>query len=149
MESYIKRFNEISIADTASVGGKNSSLGEMFSKLSSRGIKVPDGFATTTYAFEEFLTHNSLRSPLYDLIQHLDKKNYSNLKETGAKARKLLFEANLPKNLELRSSATAEDLPKASFAGQHESYLNIKGEYTLLNAVKKCFASTRRGKSTG
>ena len=160
MDPYIKQFKDIGIADIAVVGGKNSSLGEMFSKLSSKGISVPDGFATTTFAFEEFLTQNSLPLPLNDLMLQLDKKNYSNLKETGAKARKLLLAAELPKNLQaaiihaykelcgdtyfevaVRSSATAEDLPHASFAGQHESYLNIKGEEALLNAVKKCFAS--------
>ena len=160
MDSYIKKFKEISIADIAVVGGKNSSLGEMFSKLSSKGIPVPDGFATTTFAFEEFLTHNSLHSPLNDLMLQLDKKDYLNLKETGAKARKLLLDSELPKKLQdavihaykelcgdtyfevaVRSSATAEDLPQASFAGQHESFLNIKGEDALLNAVKKCYAS--------
>ena len=77
-------------------------MGEMFAKLSSKGIPVPDGFATTTFAFEEFLTHNSLHSRLYDLMLQLDKKNYySNLKETGAKARKLLLDSELPKNLQL------------------------------------------------
>jgi pyruvate,water dikinase len=160
MDIYIKKFKDISIADIAAVGGKNSSLGEMFSKLSLKGIPVPNGFATTAFAFEEFLTHNALHSPLYDLMMQLDKKKYSNLKETGAKARQLLLAAELPKNLQLaivhaykelcgqnyyevavRSSATAEDLPEASFAGQHESYLNIKGEEALLNAVKKCYAS--------
>jgi len=160
MDPYIKQFKEISIADIAVVGGKNSSLGEMFSKLSSKGIPVPDGFATTAFAFEEFLTNNSLPLRLNDLMLQLDKKNYLNLKETGAKARKLLLDAELPKNLQaaiipaykelcgdnyfevaVRSSATAEDLPQASFAGQHESYLNIKGEEALLNAVKKCFTS--------
>ncbi len=160
MNSYIKKFNKIGIADTAAVGGKNSSLGEIFSKLSSKGIPVPDGFATTAFAFEEFLSHNLLHSRLFDLIQQLDKKNYSNLRDTGSKARKLMLDAELPKNFQLaivhaykelcgenyfevavRSSATAEDLPQASFAGQHESYLNIKGEAALLNAIKKCFAS--------
>ena len=160
MDPYIKQFKDISIADIAVVGGKNSSLGEMFSKLSSKGIPVPDGFATTTFAFEEFLTQNSLHVLLKDLMVQLDKKDYLNLKETGTKARKLLLDAELPKNLQaavihaykelcgdtyfevaVRSSATAEDLPQASFAGQHESYLNIKGEEALLNAVKKCFAS--------
>ena len=160
MDPYIKKFKEISIADIAAVGGKNSSLGEMFSKLSSKGIPVPDGFATTAFAFEEFLTHNSLQSLLYDLMLQLNKKNYSNLKEVGTKAKELLLKAELPHNLQLsiieaykelcgdtyfevavRSSATAEDLPEASFAGQHESFLNIKGEDALLNAVKNCFAS--------
>jgi pyruvate, water dikinase len=160
MNNYIKRFSEIQNTDVAAVGGKNSSLGEMFSKLSAKGISVPDGFATTAFAFEEFLTHNSLRTPVYDLLKQLDKKTYVNLKEIGAKARKLMLDAELPANFStaikeayqelcgvsyfevaVRSSATAEDLPQASFAGQHESYLNIKGEAALLNAIKKCFAS--------
>jgi pyruvate, water dikinase len=160
MVTYIKKFNDIHIGDVIVVGGKNASLGEMFSNLSAKGIAVPDGFATTTFAFEEFLTHNALHAPLYDLMQQLDKINYSNLKEIGAKARALLLIAELPKNVALaivhaykelcgqhylevavRSSATAEDLPQASFAGQHESYLNVKGEDALLIAVKKCFAS--------
>src|SRR4026207_1969980 len=99
MSSRIKRFKEISIGDIAAVGGKNSSLGEMFSKLSSKGIPVPDGFATTAFAFDEFLSTNGLHSRLKDLIEQLDKKNYSNLKETGAKARALLLEAKLPGQL--------------------------------------------------
>lgn len=160
MNTYIKKFSEIGIRDTAKVGGKNSSLGEMFSNLSSQGISVPDGFATTAYAFEEFLTQNALHSKLDGLMHQLDRTNYSNLNETGAKARELLLAGELSQKLQssivqaykdlcgendcevaVRSSATAEDLPQASFAGQHESYLNIKGEAALLNAVKKCFAS--------
>jgi len=160
MNTYIKKFQEIGIEDIAEVGGKNSSLGEMFSKLTSKGIAVPDGFATTTFAFEEFLIHNSLPSKLDDLMKELDKNNYENLNETGAKARALMLAGEVPPGLQssilqaykelcgemdcevaVRSSATAEDLPNASFAGQHESYLNIKGEMAVLNAVKKCFAS--------
>lgn len=160
MNTYIKKFSEIGIRDTAKVGGKNSSLGEMFSNLSTQGISVPDGFATTAYAFEEFLTQNSLHSKLDGLMHQLDRTNYSNLNEAGAKARELLLAGELSQKLQssiaqaykelcgeddcevaVRSSATAEDLPQASFAGQHESYLNIKGEAALLNAVKKCFAS--------
>jgi pyruvate,water dikinase len=160
MNTYIKKFKEIGIADIAIVGGKNSSLGEMYSKLSSKGIAVPDGFATTSYAFEEFLSQNSLHSKLDDLMSRLDKNTYANLNETGAKARELMLSGKLPHKLQysivqaykelcdendcevaVRSSATAEDLPQASFAGQHESYLNIKGETALLHAVKKCFAS--------
>ena len=160
MNLYIKKFNEISLADIGIVGGKNSSLGEMFNKLSSKGIQVPNGFATTTFAFEEFLTHNSLHSPLYDLMQKLDRGKYINLKAIGLQARELLLKASMPRNLKwaiihaykelcgddysevaVRSSATAEDLPQASFAGQHESFLNIRGEEALLDAVKKCFAS--------
>ena len=160
MNLYIKHFSEVGIDDIASVGGKNASLGEMISKLSARGISVPGGFAITAFAFGEFLTANSLHSALDELLLQLDKKNYANLKEIGAKARQLLLDAELPKSVQLaiiqaykelcsgkyfevavRSSATAEDLPQASFAGQHESYLNIHGEAALLLAVKKCFAS--------
>ena len=84
----------------SAVRGKNSSLGEIFSQLSSKGIPVPDGFATTASAFEEFLIHNLLHSRLYDLMQQLDKKNYSNLKEKGSKARKLMLDAELLKNFQ-------------------------------------------------
>jgi pyruvate,water dikinase len=157
---YIKQFKETGIADIASVGGKNASLGEMLCKLSSKGISVPDGFAITAFGFEEFLTYNALHTPLYDLMVELDKKSFSNLADIGTKARGLLLAAKLPHNLQesiinaynmlcsmeqdavaVRSSATAEDLPNASFAGQHESYLNITGADQLLNAVQKCYAS--------
>ena len=160
MTEYIKTFGEIGIADVQRVGGKNSSLGEMFNHLSSKGVSVPDGFATTAFAFEKFLYRNNLHSRLYELMNKLDKASFSNLKEIGAEARKLIMAAEMPRDIEgailksyknlcgenyfevaVRSSATAEDLPEASFAGQHESYLNIRGEQELLNAVHKCFAS--------
>ena len=161
MTTYIKQFKEISINDVASVGGKNASLGEMFSKLSDKGIAVPDGFATTAFAFQEFLTNNALHSALHQLMEQLDKKNYSNLHIIGAQARTLLLKGAMSENLQhaiinsykrlcgeegdcqvaVRSSATAEDLPEASFAGQHESYLNIKGEDELMSAVRRCYAS--------
>ncbi len=157
---FIKKFNEVGIADVGVVGGKNSSLGEMFTQLSNKSIKVPNGFATTASAFSYFLEYNGLKKPLQDLMQQLDRKNYSNLKEIGSKARKLLLSAKMPTDLSeviveaykelcgekyfevaVRSSATAEDLPQASFAGQHESYLNIKGDEELIISVQKCFAS--------
>lgn len=160
MSLFIKKFNEIRITDVASVGGKNASLGEMFSQLSSKGIAVPDGFATTAHAFCCFLDFNGIVKELKELMQNLDKKTFKNLKETGEKARNLIMNATIPdsivsaikmayneltsgKNLEVavRSSATAEDLPQASFAGQHESFLNIKGEDELIKAVQKCYAS--------
>ena len=160
MSTLIKRFNEIAVGDADKVGGKNSSLGEMFNKLSSRGINVPDGFATTAHSFEYFLDHNKLKEPLALLMKQLNRQDYSNLKEIGSKARELFLNAILPGGLAeeiiesykelcngsnlavaVRSSATAEDLPQASFAGQHESYLNIAGEEGLLKAVQKCFAS--------
>lgn len=157
---FIKKFNEIGIADISIVGGKNSSLGEMFTQLSDKGIKVPNGFATAASAFSYFLDYNDLKKSLQELMSELDRKNYSNLKEIGSKARQLLLSAKMPTDLSeaivqaykelcgenyfevaVRSSATAEDLPQASFAGQHESYLNIKGEEELINSVQKCFAS--------
>ena len=157
---FIKKFNEISITDTGSVGGKNSSLGEMFTQLSKKGIKVPDGFATTASAFIYFLEYNKLKQPLQELMQQLDREKFSNLRAIGQNARQLFFSAQIPSDLKraiikaykdlcgenyfevaVRSSATAEDLPQASFAGQHESYLNIMGEDQLINAVQKCFTS--------
>ena len=160
MNAYIKKFSEIGIADTQIVGGKNASLGEMFTQLSSNGIQVPDGFATTCFAFEEFLTHNALHLPLHNLMSQLDISDFSNLAQTGMQARELIMKGEMPPEFRediigayrqligkddiavaVRSSATAEDLPNASFAGQHESYLNIKGEEQLVKAVQKCFAS--------
>jgi pyruvate,water dikinase len=157
---FIKKFSEISIADVGIVGGKNSSLGEMFTQLSDKGINVPDGFATTAPAYIYFLEYNNLKKPLQELMRQLDHDNYSNLKEIGSKARQLLLSAEMPDEFSseivkaykelcgetyfevaVRSSATAEDLPQASFAGQHESYLNVKGETEIIQAVQKCFAS--------
>lgn len=160
MSTYIKILSEVSMADVAVVGGKNASLGEMISKLHRSGISVPEGFATTANAFRLFLQHNNLQAPLAQLMQQLDRQNFSNLKETGAKARQLLQQAQLQPDLckeivdayhrfsgrndvavAVRSSATAEDLPEASFAGQHESFLHVTGERDLLEAVHKCFVS--------
>ncbi|MBV8253548.1 MAG: phosphoenolpyruvate synthase [Chitinophaga sp.] len=160
MKNNVKLFADIRSSDTAIVGGKNASLGEMFSILSSKGIKVPAGFATTAVAFWNYLDSNQIREPLVALMQQLDRKEYTNLETTGTAARKLLLEASLPEDLKtdiereylqlgngkpvavaVRSSATAEDMPEASFAGQHESYLNIHGIAQLLSAVQKCFAS--------
>lgn len=160
MSTYIKQLKEVSMKDVASVGGKNASLGEMLSRLNKVGINVPDGFATTAAAFRLFLQYNKLNGPLDELMGQLDRRQFSNLKQTGAKARDLLQKAVLQPDLckeiadayrsfgggrdiavAVRSSATAEDLPEASFAGQHESYLNVQGEEALLDAVHKCFVS--------
>lgn len=160
MPSLIKKFSAIGIADLPLVGGKNASLGEMFTKLSEKGIRIPDGFATTSDAFWQFMDENGLRLPVKEIMSKLDRKNYSNLREIGDSVRKLIMQARMPESLSkdivaaykelgdnnlpavaVRSSATAEDLPEASFAGQHESYLNIHGESNLLLAVQKCFAS--------
>jgi pyruvate,water dikinase len=160
MSNLIKKFNEVRITDVNSVGGKNASLGEMLSQLSSKGIAVPDGFAITAYAFSCFIDYSHIGDKLKELMNQLDKKTFKNLKETGAKARELLTNGKLPDNMvtaiknaykelcgnqlfevAVRSSATAEDLPQASFAGQHESFLNIKGENELINVVHKCYVS--------
>lgn len=160
MTQYIKTFSQTTIADVAEVGGKNASLGEMFTRLSGKGIRVPDGFAVTSSAFWSFIDANGLREPLRQILGSLDRKNFSNLKEVGNQARALLLKAEMPGDVKeaivgayrtlclsgdqpvaVRSSATAEDLPGASFAGQHESYLNINGEEEVVIAVQKCFAS--------
>ena len=160
MKSYIRKFSEIGITDVESVGGKNASLGEMYNELTSKGVRIPNGFATTSYAFWEFLKENNIQKPLENLLNQLDRKSFANLEDIGKQARELILNAtfsavfskeiineytvlcgNNLKEVAVRSSATAEDLPDASFAGQHETYLNIKGEEALLEAVKKCFTS--------
>lgn len=160
MAAYTKRFDEINASDIALVGGKNASLGELYNHMSLSGIRVPDGFATTAEAFRLFIDSNDLHRPLTDLLQRLDKNNYTNLDDIGNACRQLMLGAPLPEALvkeivmayrhlnskhpgavAVRSSATAEDLPGASFAGQHESYLNIESEQEMIRAVHKCFAS--------
>lgn len=159
-KKYIYHFSEITNKDVAIVGGKNASLGEMFQNLQSKGVKVPDGFATSSTAFRDFLEENNITTQLQDLMVMLNREDYSNLIALGAKARSLILKANfsnefksaillayqnLSKNnystVAVRSSATLEDLPQASFAGQHESFLNVAGDDHVLNAVKNCFAS--------
>ena len=160
MSTFTKKFQDITLAELPEVGGKNSSLGEMYSKLTAKGILVPDGFATTALAFWTFLDYNKLWERLLQLLHRLDRSKFSNLKEIGAKARGLIMDAEMPEDIAaaivnefrelskqgdfavaVRSSATAEDLPHASFAGQHESYLNVRGEKEVLLAVQKCYAS--------
>ncbi|SNR69614.1 phosphoenolpyruvate synthase [Lutibacter agarilyticus] len=160
MKSFIKKFSEIGIHDVALVGGKNASLGEMYNELVHEGISVPNGFATTSFAFNEFLNENNLQIALNNNLSQLNRNDYSNLNDIGKKARDLILNATFSSEFStaivdayktlcegsyfevaVRSSATAEDLPEASFAGQHESFLNILGEENLLTAVKNCFAS--------
>ena len=160
MKSRIKKFNELGINNVDIVGGKNASLGEMFNQLTSKGVRIPDGFATTSFAFWEFLKENEIQQPLEDILTKLDRKAYSNLAEIGKQARDLILNSKFSdefskeifddyvalcgkdlKEVAVRSSATAEDLPDASFAGQHDTYLNIKGKEGLLKAVKSCFSS--------
>lgn len=157
-------FKGISSNDVALVGGKNASLGEMFSQLQKKGINIPDGFCTTSYSYQYFLKKNKILPRLKEVFKTLNVKSIRSLQKVGKKARNLILEAEFPEDFKkevikaykklskeygepegvdvaVRSSATAEDLPKASFAGLHESYLNIKGKEELLEAVKKCTAS--------
>lgn len=161
-KNFILWFKEIGIKDIGLVGGKNASLGEMIKALSQK-INIPDGFATTSFFYQRFLEASNLKSKISNLLKDLDTKDIRNLKERGEKIRNLILRAEFPKELEkeiisayhklsqkykvknldvaVRSSATAEDLPGASFAGQQESFLNIRGEKQLLMAVKRCLAS--------
>ncbi|MGE0562760.1 MAG: phosphoenolpyruvate synthase [Flavobacteriales bacterium] len=160
--NYIKHFSETGIEDLPKVGGKNASLGEMYRNLSGKGIAVPDGFALTAEAYRAFLNFNHFGSQLENILSELDTEHFSNLSEIGKKCRNLLMSGNLPGEVEqailngynhliakygnhislaTRSSATAEDLPTASFAGQQETFLNVKGEDNLLKACKRCMTS--------
>lgn len=160
--TYIKFFDEIGIDDIPLVGGKNASLGEMYQALVPQGVLVPNGFAITSEAYHLLLEENQLLGELHRLIDTLDIDNVRDLADRGHHIRDLIYNAPLPKTLELeiieayellkdqfdenislavRSSATAEDLVTASFAGQQDTYLNIHGKGSLLDACKRCFAS--------
>lgn len=160
MKPYISFYADTGRNDIARVGGKNASLAELYNNFSGSGILVPEGVAVTSFAFQEFLTHNALHTPLRELMASLDKKEYTNLKQVGLQARQLILTGSFPQELTdaivnaylylspagdmpvaVRSSATAEDLPAASFAGLHESYLNITGSEAVLDAVRRCYAS--------
>lgn len=162
MKKLIKYFREIDLSSLPEVGGKNASLGEMFQKLSPQGIAIPDGFATTAEAYWHFMRENHLQEEIDQLLSELDHKQYTNLSEIGKQIRTTILGASIPSilkkelqegydyltkkygaeiSLAVRSSATAEDLPEASFAGQQESYLNVKGYEGLLNACQRCYAS--------
>jgi pyruvate, water dikinase len=155
-------FDQLGIEDVPLVGGKNASLGEMYRLLTPKGVKIPNGFALTATSYRHFLTHNNLMDKIKNILHDLDTSNMHNLSERGHKVRELLLSAEFPEDLKnniiegyrhlciqygpnvdvaVRSSATAEDLPDASFAGQQETYLNIKGKAMLLDACKRCFAS--------
>ncbi|MFO7541878.1 MAG: phosphoenolpyruvate synthase [Thiobacillus sp.] len=155
---YIVPLDALSMADVPRVGGKNASLGEMIRNLAGAGVKVPGGFATTSQAFWEFLDHNDLRARINARLADLDVADVTALAAAGAEIRGWVASAVLPPALEsglceayralgtqisvaVRSSATAEDLPDASFAGQQETYLHVQGETDLLRYVKKVFAS--------
>ncbi len=157
--TFIKNLNEISIKDFDTVGGKNSSLGEMISNLTELGVNVPGGFAITSSAFDEFLSSSKIDKVISKELANLNVENLSDLRRVGKKLRGLILKTPLPQNLiseiehawlgvsqsgksfAVRSSATAEDLPDASFAGQQETFLNIDGFDNLIDAVRKVYAS--------
>ena len=155
-------FKELGIKDVPLVGGKNASLGEMYQKLTRKGVRIPNGFAITAYAYHDFLEKAGIKDEIKKVLKGLDAKDMRNLQDKGRRARQTILGATFPEELEkeiisayrkmerlygkhcdtaVRSSATAEDLPDASFAGQQETFLNIRGDATLLEACKKCFAS--------
>jgi len=159
---FILFFKDISYKDVPLVGGKNASLGEMYSKLTPKGINVPDGFAVTAEAYRYFIQKNHLDDKIREALKGLDTHDVLDLQRRGRIVRNLILNAQMPKELEeeirkayriledeygknldvaVRSSATAEDLPDASFAGQQETYLNVRGEDAVVEHVKKCFAS--------
>ncbi len=162
MSQYIKWFNELGIEDVDLVGGKNASLGEMYQNLTQEGIRIPNGFAITADAYRFVLDSNDVWEELHTLLDDLDPDDVTQLQERGKRCREIIYNCTLPDemmeeidqayqalkeeygeevSLAVRSSATAEDSPEASFAGQNESYLNIQGRDALLDAYKRCLAS--------
>jgi pyruvate,water dikinase len=162
MAKYIRSFLEIGLGDVGLVGGKTASLGELYSALASEGVAVPNGFAVTADAYRDALTQPGIADELHRLLDGLDKRNIKQLAARAAKAREVIYmamdtgpiheqiveayrqlerEAGTGVAVAVRSSATAEDLPTASFAGQHESFLNVRGAKDLFEACRRCFAS--------
>lgn len=163
LEQHTISFTQLGMRDLEQVGGKNASLGEMISHLSSAGVQVPTGFATTAAAFREFLQQNKLDEKIHQMLQSLDTDNINDLVTTGKSIRELIINTpftrqfiqsvtdsynalikeigNKDFSVAVRSSATAEDLPDASFAGQQETFLNVKGIDAILHAIKLVFAS--------
>ena len=161
--TYIRWFAEIGLDDIPLVGGKNASLGEMYRTLSTTGVRVPPGFAITADAYRLFLHEAHLDDKITTVLKDLDTNNIAGLRQRGRQVRQAMLAAPLPAALEaaiveaydrlsadsheeavdvaVRSSATAEDLPDASFAGQQETYLNVQGHAALLDTCKRCFAS--------
>jgi len=160
VSEYVVPFRDLRMSDLERVGGKNASLGEMIGSLASAGVRVPDGFATTAAAFREFLAQDGLDERIRSALASLDVDDVAALASTARGIRELVLAAPFPKRLEtevlaafrrlsagqevsvaVRSSATAEDLPQASFAGQQETFLNVRGEAAMLGAMHEVFAS--------
>jgi len=160
---WIHWFDELTIADVPQVGGKNASLGEMIRELTAKGIRIPNGFAITAQAYQAFLRYNELEESVGKLLNGLNTRDVNELLQRTGEIRNMILAGDFPDDMRteivscygelsqqygatasdvaVRSSATAEDLPTASFAGQQETYLNVRGEAMLLESVKKCFAS--------
>ncbi len=160
--TFVEWFDELDSGDVAAVGGKNASLGEMLSALRAQGVRVPGGFATTAAAYRQFLAANALEAPIREKLGEL-ADDHENVDAIGEAVREMILDGEMPAGVEqaireayellgrrydddhvdvaVRSSATAEDLPEASFAGQQETFLNIRGEDELLDACRRCFAS--------
>lgn len=160
---YTIDLKKVGLGDVELVGGKNASLGEMLSSLNTFGIKVPEGYAVTVNGYWEFICSSGLKEKITACLASIDYDNFSSIEKNGSTIRKMILEVDFPialkkeilvglkelqlryldKNTDLavRSSATAEDLPTASFAGQQETFLNVRGEKELLSSIKKCFAS--------
>ncbi len=159
---HIHSFSELTLNDIPLVGGKNASLGEMYNALTPLGVRIPNGFATSADAYRHFINHNHLHEKIESALEAMDADDVDALAETGARIRAWIAHAELPADLvqeitdaydrleaeygtntdvAVRSSATAEDLPNASFAGQQDSYLNIRGTHNLLTTCKQVFAS--------
>lgn len=162
IEEFVKWFEDLRIEDVPSVGGKNASLGEMIRTLGEKGVNVPSGFAITAYAYKYMIEKAGIDTKIREILSDLNTHDVHNLAERGEKIRNLIKSTPIPPELEevirqeyrnmekrygenvdvaVRSSATAEDLPDASFAGQQETYLNVRGEEELLEKVRDCFAS--------
>ncbi|HEV8520086.1 MAG TPA: PEP/pyruvate-binding domain-containing protein, partial [Burkholderiales bacterium] len=161
-EPYVVGFENLRMNDVGRVGGKNASLGEMIGQLGGGGVRVPGGFATTAHAYRDFLAHDGLKKRIEAALTTLNVDDVAALAKSGAEIRQWIIAQPLPARLEreiahayqqmltaagsgisvaVRSSATAEDLPDASFAGQQETFLNIDGVENVLAAVKHVFAS--------
>jgi pyruvate,water dikinase len=161
-KAFILWFKDLTINDVPLVGGKNASLGEMYCHLTKNGVNIPNGFAITAYAYRYLVEKAGIEAEIKKILKGLNPKNMGDLAECGHRIRELIRNAEFPRELReeisnaykelcnqygphtdvaVRSSATAEDLPDASFAGQQETYLNVRGESLLIDACKKCFAS--------
>jgi pyruvate,water dikinase len=161
-ERLVIWFDELQLKDIPEVGGKNASLGEMRQNLQKKGVNIPDGYAVTAQAYRHLIQSAGIWDNIKEILKDLDTHDMHNLKTRGKKVRDLIYNAPVPKDLRdeivkayrklcdeygpntdvaVRSSATAEDLPDASFAGQQETFLNIRGEEALIEACKRCFAS--------